>query len=162
MKKESSAAASEVRVLKTGTCPSNSRKSKLTYQIGGASESDVRIRITGNSRAGAFSNEWVPLAALQQALSAKVFTSFALAPLFKNKSVNTPAFLLAALKNEGLVKPSEELRRRYMKANPDAFWTGIKALIKAPADANVKASPGKAPAKAPAKPMPKSRSASTK
>lgn len=122
-----------VRVLKTGTCSSLSGKSKLTYNVGCTDKSEIYFRVFTNSNAGFFSREWVALNTIQQVL-AKVpngttITSFNLMPLFNGKSINTPCFLFAALKNEGLVEQSKVEKRCYESTDPKGFMSGIKALM---------------------------------
>jgi hypothetical protein len=46
-----------IRILKSGTRPSISGASTLTYEIG--YDSEIRFRITGNTRGGLFGKEWV-------------------------------------------------------------------------------------------------------
>ena len=98
----------ETKILKTGTCPSVSGKSTLTYQIGKAS-SDIQIRIHENTGAGRFSAEWLSLAVIEKAVGKTPFTSSKLKELFHGKSINTSAFMLAVLLNEGWLSL---LRRR--------------------------------------------------
>jgi hypothetical protein len=50
-----------MKVLKTAICTTLSDKSKLTYQIGLSPESIVHLRISKNSGAGFFSDEWIAL-----------------------------------------------------------------------------------------------------
>ena len=157
----------DVRILKTATCPSASGRSTLTYQLGCTPASDVVIRMWGNTRAGFFSKEWVSFAAIQRALSGKhekSLTSFALIALFKGKSVNTPAFLFAALRNEGLVKPLKDTPRRCERTDHTNFVAGVKALMAAPVDAKVTPTkmPVKPKASAPAKKAPSKSSKSAK
>ena len=146
-----------IRILKTGTCPSLSGKSKLTYHIGCVGKSDVQFRIHANSSTGFFSDEWIALSAIQPILdkqpTGEPFPSFVLLKLFRGKSINTAGFLFAALKQEGLVKTSEENKRCYERMDPKAFMHSVKALIEAPADAKGKANakPAAATKKAPSK-----------
>ncbi len=100
----------ETKILKTGTCPSVSGKSTLTYHIGTAGQ----IRIHENSGAGRFSNEWLALKAIEQAVGKTPFTSTKLKELFNGKSINTSAFMLAVLLSEGLAKPSETEKGSYV------------------------------------------------
>ena len=103
----------ETKILKTGTCPSVSGKSTLTYHIGTAG-TDTQIRIQENTGAGRFSNEWLSLAVIEQAVGKTPFTSAKLKELFNGKSINTSAFMLAVLLSEGLAKPSESEKGSYM------------------------------------------------
>ena len=82
-----------------------------------------------------------------------------LEPLFKALSVNTPGFLLAALKHEGLVVDHAEVARCYQRADPAPFFQQMKALLSGPAKpakavkaVKVVKAPAQPPAKLPAKP----------
>jgi hypothetical protein len=146
------AAGMPVRIIKVGTCPNSSGKAKLTYHLGSLNGAALLLRIWANSRAGAFSKAWTGLAALEKALSSagdKPFTpAVLLGTAIKGKGVNTPAFVMAVLKHEGLVKPAEDKKRHFVRCDPGPFYAAVKALLKAPAQAE-----GKAPVEA-KKPMP--------
>lgn len=149
----------KIRILKIATCPSISGKSTLTYHIGygvlvatvGNANSEILFRVHANSSSGYFSREWISLVAIQQVF-AKVpadgaITSYLLHKLFKGKSANTPAFMLAALLAEGLVQPSSIKDRCHDCTDGKAFFTEIQALIESDialdADAKPKKSSGK-------------------
>lgn len=95
-----------LRIVKVGTCTNVSGKHKLTYHIGCDNEEVIHFRIYENSGGGYFSTEWVTLPAILKAIEIgpTPTTSYALYSLFNGKSVNTPAFLLAALLSEGLMQ----------------------------------------------------------
>jgi hypothetical protein len=97
MKKEKT--IETIRTLKTDKCSSRSGKSKLTYLIGCDPEAKIHFRIHSNTGNGFFNNDWIPLETLLELLgkSGGAFTSFALYPLMKGKSNNTPAFIIPAL-----------------------------------------------------------------
>jgi len=125
----------EIRILKTGKCPSLSGKSELTYQIRFTPDSDIEVRIHANSSAGYFSNEWVSLKrVLAKMAKAPVgeITFFSLEGIYKGKSANNPGFLLAVLKKEGLVQDSSTKRRCYESVDPSKFFEKVKALLEAP------------------------------
>ena len=127
-----------LRILKSGTCPSLSGKSKLSYEFAAGPTSDLQVRIARNTGGGYFSDQWVKWERLQGVLDkngAKPITCHTLGPLFKGQSVNTPGFLLAVLKHEGLVQPSEEQPRCYERTDPSAFYAELKVLQGAPAKA---------------------------
>ncbi|HEY5139603.1 MAG TPA: hypothetical protein VIJ25_09870 [Methylococcales bacterium] len=130
---------SDIRILKIASCLSVSGKSTLTYHIGCTSESDVQLRIYANTGAGFFSKEWLSLNTIQEAFNkaGKSFTSFALTPLFRGKSQNNTAFLLAVLLEEGLVKPSKEQRRGYECIDAGCFMAEVNALIDSKVSLNV-------------------------
>ena len=120
----------EIRILKIRSCSSRSGKSTLTYHIGCNPEGELQFRIFANSGNGFFNDEWVSLNALLSKASEQ-FTSYALSPLFRGKSTNTPAFLLAALMEEKLVQVSGKNKRCYEKGNPSQFLADMKVLIDA-------------------------------
>ena len=122
--------ASIIKVIKIGSCHNISGKHKLTYQIGCNEAQDFCFRVVENSGGGYFSSEWVTLPAIVKAIetAATPTTSSSLFSLFKGKSVNTPAFLLAVLVNEKLVELHTENTRAYQLTNHEAFLAEIKKL----------------------------------
>ncbi|GAB6084058.1 hypothetical protein JCM30471_29720 [Desulfuromonas carbonis] len=120
--------ANDIRILKKDTCPSLMNKSILTYQIGCNERSEILLCIEGNTGSGIYSKEWVPLFTLLDLIAESdgPFTWSILQPLFKNRSVNTACFLLAALKNEGLVTA---LERSYERVDPENFMSAMKILM---------------------------------
>ena len=128
MKKE---IESTIRTLKTGNCPSRSGKSKLTYLIGADPDSEIHFRIHGNTGNGFFNNDWIPLETILELLgkSGGAFTSFTLHPLLKGKSNNTPAFLIAALLEEGIIHRSVSEKRCYELSDVSVFMAKIKPLM---------------------------------
>jgi hypothetical protein len=125
---------SGVRLLKSGTCPSLSGKSKLGYQIGCTDPADIRLRVVSNSNPGCFNQEWVTLRAIQAALDkapqGEQITGAALDPLYRGRSLNTPFFLFAVLKHEGLVQSAGKGERGYVRGDAKSFMAEIQALAK--------------------------------
>jgi hypothetical protein len=121
---------STIRTLKTGNCSSRSGKSTLTYLIGADSASEIHFRINGNTGNGFFNNDWVPLETLLELLTKAggAFTSYALHPLLKGKSNNTPAFLIASLLEEGIIHRSVTEKRCYEMSDVSVFMAKIKPL----------------------------------
>jgi hypothetical protein len=142
-----------MRVLKTAACKTLSGKSTLTYQIGCNSEAEIFLRITKNSGGGFFSDEWVAFATVQEALKddteGAAITSIRLTPLFKGKSVNTPSFLLAALKHLKLVRSMNGKQRHHEALNPQPFLDTVEKLMSS--DVKPKAAVKKTVRKAPSK-----------
>lgn len=144
----------DIRVLKTGSCPSLSGKSKLGYEIGCNPAADIYLRIAKNSGKGYYSGDWVAWGQLHQVLGkprGKPITFSTLGPIFQGKSINTAGFLLAVLKHEGLVQPSEEHRRCYERLDPAPFLAEILALTGAKQVAAKAVKPVKKVAARPAK-----------
>ena len=123
----------EIRILKSTTCPSLSGKSTLTYHVGCDADKAIYLRIFTNTGKGMFAKDWRALATLGKLLAKippdELITSGSLLPVTKGKSINTAGFLLAALKNEGLVQDAPDNRRGYVRNEPGEFLAGIQALI---------------------------------
>ena len=128
MKKE---IESTILTLKTGNCSSRSGKSKLTYLIGADSASEIHFRINGNTGNGFFNNDWIPLETILELLTKAggAFTSYALHPLLKGKSNNTPAFLIASLLEEGIIHRSVSEKRCYEMSDVSVFMAKIKPMV---------------------------------
>ena len=125
-----------MRIIKIASCPTCSGKAKLTYHFGCTKDNQVHIRIVVNSGGGFFSEEWVPLKATLAALenAPQPITAIPFIDLFTGKSVNTPGFLLAVLKQEGLVKLLEGKVRGYEKLDSEAFMTEVNKLVSSDVD----------------------------
>ena len=140
----------QVRILKIASCPSLSGRSTLTYHVGcnrAPGESEIHVRVSGNSGGGFFSNEWVKLSEIQQAF-AKVpseiaITAHLLSPLFLGKSSNTQAFLFAVLKHEGLVSTMKDSKGRYERADAGKFIATVEALMASGVDLQIDEAPAK-------------------
>lgn len=132
----------KVTILKSTNCPSLSGKSSLGYDIGlteGKVVADpdvVQLRLTSNSGSGMFSAAWLSLASILSAFGKapekETITAFLLHPLYKGKSINSPSFMFAVLKNEGLVQQASDDKRRYTRLDPAAFIERVQALIDGP------------------------------
>ena len=119
------------KILKTATCKTLSGKSTLTYQIGSKADSSVHVHISKNTGGGYFSTEWIDLKDIQDVFAecpeGEPMTSIVLQPLFKGRSVNTPAFLMAVLVNEKLLRPLKGKQRHHAIA--EDFTMIVKKLI---------------------------------
>lgn len=128
-----------MRILKVASCPTSSGKATLTYHIACTTDNEIHFRVTANTGGGLFSPEWVSLSAIQPALEKATIplTSFPLIKLYQGKSTNTPAFLMAVLKNEGLVRNLEGKIRGYEILDSKAFMDAIHTLIASDVDIKV-------------------------
>lgn len=120
-----------MRILKIASCPTCTAKATVTYQIGCTNDQQVKLKVVANSGGGLFSAEWIALSAIKEAFdtSPRVITSFTMMKLFKGKSINTPGFLMAALKHEGLVKNLEGKQRGYEQLDHATFLSSMNELI---------------------------------
>ena len=120
-----------IEIINTAKCKTLSGKSTLTYHIGRNDQTDIFMRIYSNTNEGFFSNEWIPLndiLAILEKQGESSFTSFILQPLFKGQSVNTPAFLVAALLNEKVLRYEKNKVRKYVFDSSAAFLSKIDKL----------------------------------
>ena len=120
-----------MQTIKKGKCPSLTGKSTLTYEIGRDESGAIHLRITSNTGGGFYSGEWLALRDIETALqkSPDSITSVALFKLFKGKSVNSPAFHLAVLKHEGLVRAVKGRQRKHELADVEGFRERITQLV---------------------------------
>ena len=122
-----------MQVLATGTCDTLSGSSRLTYHIGVSPDSEIYIRVHSNTGGGFFSQEWVAFEDILQALKkrpeGKPITSILLHPLFKGKSVNTPAFLLSVMLHEKLIRSLQGKLRRHELMDSSAFMAKVDRLL---------------------------------
>ena len=120
-------------VVKTSTCDTLTKKSKLTYHIGTLPDGEVYFRIHKNSGNGFFSREWIALTDIQKVISkvpfGKPVTAIMLNDLFTGKSVNTPGFLLAVLAHEKLIIPMQGKKRSHEPVDPGAITDWIAGLV---------------------------------
>ena len=116
-------------VIKTASCETLTKKSKLTYQIGTLPDGEVYIRIHRNTGNGFFSREWVAMADMQKVLGkipeGKPVTAFMLNDLFTGKSVNTPGFLIAVLLHEKLLAPMRGKKRSHEPVDPEKITAWV-------------------------------------
>lgn len=128
MKSETQNTDAGINIVKVDSCPSLTGKSTLTYHIG-LDADGIHIRVHANTGGGYFSKEWIAFSAIQETLEkqTKPFSSILLKPLFQGKSSNTPAFLLSALKHEGVIIDSE--KKGYECGDIAKFVAEIKQLM---------------------------------
>jgi hypothetical protein len=106
-------------IIKINECPTLSGQEILTYHIGCNDNKDIYFRVVANSGNGFFNKDWLALSNIQQALWS----------LLKGKSSNTSAFILAALKHEGIVATLKGKRRNHEYIEPVEFIAEMDELI---------------------------------
>jgi hypothetical protein len=123
----------DMKVLKTAACPTLSGKSTLTYQIGISPDSVVHLRISKNTGAGFFSDEWLSIDSIVETLKKRPeglpVLSHYLTPLLKGKSVNTSAFILAALSHLKLIRPLPKKKRQHELLDPMPFLEEVTQMM---------------------------------
>jgi|688.fasta_scaffold774267_1 hypothetical protein len=120
-----------VRVLKAGTCPTLSGRGSLKYEIGTDDAANLAFRLTGNSGGGFFNGDWVPFDAVSKILQSpyvqKGLSSTAFVPIFRGKSMNSPAFLAAVLKAEGVFRLQAGKSRSYEVGDLEGFLASVSS-----------------------------------
>jgi len=119
-------------VVRSGTCDTLTRKSKLTYQVGTMPDGEVYLRIHRNTGNGFFSREWIALADIQRTVAGipagKPVTAIVLGDLFEGRSVNSPGFMLAALVEEKLLVPMQGRKRNHEPVSTAEFQQRVRQL----------------------------------
>ena len=102
-----------IEAICTGTCESLSGRSDLTFAIGRHTEDGtLHLAITGNSGGGMWCKDWCSASAVQDAvLGESGLTAKSFHPLHAGRSINTGGFILAALRELGLIRANEENTR---------------------------------------------------
>ncbi|WP_207796445.1 hypothetical protein [Pseudohalioglobus lutimaris] len=125
-------ADSPITILKEATCPTNTGKSTLGYQIGTNEKGIVQLKLTSNSGGGHFSSSWISFSDVQAALKAwpqdQPITSMALRPLSRGKSANDAGFACAVLVAEGFLEKITGKSRVHQAIDPKLFKAKVEAL----------------------------------
>lgn len=95
-----------IETVFTGECPSLSGRSNLTFAIGRKPEdSGLHMRIVSNDGGGMFYDGWVEAERIDTIVRGSTqLTSEAFQALHPGRSVNTAGFVLASLKQLGLIR----------------------------------------------------------
>lgn len=102
-----------IETVYVGECPSLTGRSALTFAIGRHSEDgNLHLRIDTNSGGGMFCKDWASAADIDALVKgATELTSRSFDALHPGRSINTAGFVLASLKQLGLVRANEENTR---------------------------------------------------
>lgn len=120
-----------IEVIFEGECPSLSGRSTLDFAIGRHSEDGtLHLAITGNSGGGMHCKDWAGASAIQDVvLGEGELTSKSFHVLHAGKSINTGGFILAALKDLGLIRANEENTRLHEHVPTTTFEKVAMARI---------------------------------
>ena len=120
-----------IRVLKSATCPSLTGRSTLGYELGIKDESELYLRLVSNTGSGFFSKEWVACSVIEQLITGvSDLTSTSFKALFPNKSVNTGGFVMAVVKELGLIHPNVQNARWHQHVSEMTFeQVAIEAMV---------------------------------
>lgn len=95
--------------IHSGECLSVSGRSTLAYTVGRhRSENTLHLRIADNSGKGMWCRDWASAQAIEAIVTgARELTAKSFHGLHPGKSINTGGFVLAALRDLGLIRPNE-------------------------------------------------------
>lgn len=120
---------SKIRILKIGSAPSLSGQSILTYFVA-EKDGSIYFRIKENTSRGLFSQEYVAFDRVILLLEKETtVSSSSLHVVFKGRSINSSGFLLAVLKQEGLVQRIDGKKRGYVGRDPAPFIAAMQVLM---------------------------------
>ena len=120
-----------IEVICTGTCESLSGRSDLSFAIGRHTEDGtLLLAITGNSGGGMWCKDWCSASDIQDAvLGESGLTAKSFHQLHAGRSINTGGFILAALKELGLIRASEQNSRLHEHSPSSTFEKVVSAYI---------------------------------
>lgn len=119
--------APEIVIDYEAECDSLTGRSVLTFQAGHHPDSNVpMLRIARNSGRGMFCKEWAPIEHIDAVLAkADPVTARTFNDVHPGKSINTGGFILAILKDLGVVQAKDDNTRHHERV---AGTTVLKAL----------------------------------
>lgn len=123
----------KIERIYTGSCPSLTNRSTLTFAIGrNVEDQSLHLAIVGNSGAGMFCSDFAPATQIEGIVVGSLeLTSTALKVLHPGKSTNTAGFILAALCDLGLVRRATENTRMHEHVPGTMFESVALAKIEA-------------------------------
>jgi hypothetical protein len=121
----------QIEGICTGTCESLSGRSDLTWAIGRHTEDGtLHLAITGNSGGGMWCKDWCSASDIQDAvLGEGNLTAKSFHQLHAGRSINTGGFILAALRDLGLIRANEENTRVHEHVPGTTFEKVVSAYM---------------------------------
>jgi hypothetical protein len=122
-----------IEVILKGECPSVSGRSVLDFEVGRSSaDGTLHLRISDNSGKGMWSKEWCGASDIQDiVLGEGGLTAKSFHPIHAGRSINTGGFILAALKELGLIRANEENTRLHEHVPGTTFEKVVSAHMAA-------------------------------
>lgn len=120
-----------IETVFTGECPSLSGRSNLTFAIGRHPEDGgLHLRIVSNDGGGMFYDGWAEAERIDAIVKgSSELTSKAFQALHPGRSVNTAGFVLASLKQLGLIRTNVENTRLHEHVPTTTFEQVALAAI---------------------------------
>ena len=136
-----------ITAIHEGECPSLSNRSILTYAIGRhAKDATLHLRIMRNSGGGMSCTDWAESSRIEAIVKGGTeLTAKSFQVLHPGKSINTGGFLMAVLKDLGLIRANADNTRLHEHIPTTTFEQIVMARIAEPAEQETK--PGRRKAK---------------
>lgn len=132
----------ELTLVYRGECSSITGRSTLTYEVGhkpGDEPNILHLRISDNSGKGMWCKDWATVERVESVLkNTTEITARTLNEVHPGKSINTGGFLLAVLKDLGLVEPKADNSRHHQRLAGSIF-DAVKARVEEARSAEKKA-----------------------
>lgn len=114
-----------------GQCESLSARSVISFAIGRhAEDGTLHLAITGNSGGGMWCKDWASASSIQDVVLGEAgLTSKSFHQIHEGRSINTGGFILAAVKDIGLIRANEENTRLHEHVPPTTFEQVVMARI---------------------------------
>jgi hypothetical protein len=126
-----------IEIIHKGECQSLSGRSVLDFAVGRHTEDgSLHLAITGNSGGGMWCKDWCSASAIQDVvLGESELTAKSFHPLHAGRSINTGGFILAALKELGLIRANEQNTRLHKHIQGGATFEKVVSAYMAQAKA---------------------------
>jgi hypothetical protein len=120
-----------IEVIHAGECLSVSGRSDLTYVVGRhAEDGTLHLAITGNSGGGMWCKDFCSASDIQDIVLGKNgLTAKSFHPLHAGRSINTGGFVLAAIRELGLIRANEENTRVHEHVPGTTFEKVVSAFM---------------------------------
>jgi hypothetical protein len=120
-----------IEVIYKGETQSISQRSVLDFAVGRHTEErTLHLAITGNSGGGMWCKDWCGASAIQDVVLGETgLTAKSFHVLHEGRSINTGGFILAALKELGLIRANEENTRLHEHVPGTTFEKVVSAAM---------------------------------
>jgi hypothetical protein len=119
----------DLRIIKVGQCPTLSGRSTLTYEVGFDATSKIYFKLIANSAPGYFNSVPVALVDVEKVFAGVEMVHSYMLRYLAGASSNSPGFVLALLKQEGIVMAMAGESKKYIKGDMAAFKADMQKRI---------------------------------
>ena len=129
-----------IEIIYQGACLSISTRSQIGFAIGRHTEDGtLHLAITGNTGGGMWCKDWASASAIQDVVLGETgLTAKSCHSIHPGKSINTGGFILAALRDIGLIRVNSENSRLHEHTPTTTLESLVMARIQAAGDSTQK------------------------